>query len=87
MFMWQGAMLGGVGLGLGALLTVLFIVYVRFLSTYRLPDIYYDRTIPIEIRPLSLLLIYGVATLMIFVATLYPSYKAAKLNPIDAIRE
>lgn len=86
-FIWQGALLGGVGLVLGAVLTVVFIVYVRYFSTYQLPDIYYDRSIPIEIRPLSLLLIYGVAILMIFLATLYPSARAARLDPVDAIRE
>ncbi len=86
-FLWQGAFLGGVGLGLGALFTAGFMVYVRYFSTYQLPEIYYDRTIPIEIRPLSMVLIYSVAIVLIYLATLYPARRAAGLHPIDAIRE
>jgi lipoprotein-releasing system permease protein len=86
-FMWQGALLGAVGLSLGAVLTVIFIVYIRYFSTIELPDIYYDRSIPVEIRPISLLTIYLVAIGLIYLGTLYPSQKAARVDPIDAIRE
>jgi len=86
-FVWQGALMGAVGLTIGALITFVFIVYVRYFSDYQLPAIYYDRSLPVEVRPLSLVLIYGVAIVMIYLATLYPSLKAASLNPIEAIRE
>lgn len=86
-FVWQGAWLGAAGLFFGALLTVLFVVYVRKYSGYLLPDIYYDRTIPVELRPWAFVTIYGVAMVMIGVATLYPSAKAASVDPMDAIRE
>ncbi|NBX81759.1 FtsX-like permease family protein [bacterium] len=86
-FLWEGAFMGAVGLSLGALLTLLFVLYVKYFSFYQLPEIYYDRTIPVEIRPLSLLTIYGVATVLIALATLYPASRAAQLNTIEAIRE
>jgi lipoprotein-releasing system permease protein len=86
-FIWQGAFLGGIGLCIGGLLTLLIIVYLRYLSPFQLPAFYYDRSIPIEVRPFSMLVIYVVATLLIFLATLYPSHKAASLDPIEAIRE
>lgn len=79
--------MGAVGLSLGALLTLSFVLYVKYFSFYQLPEIYYDRTIPVEIRPLSLLTIYGVATVLIALATLYPASRAAQLNTIEAIRE
>jgi len=86
-FLWQGGFMGGVGMTIGALLTALFVVYVKYFSFYQLPEIYYDRTIPIELRPLSIGLIYGVATLLIYLATIYPATQAARLNTIEAIRE
>lgn len=86
-FIWQGSWMGIVGLSLGAVLTTLFIVYVKYLSSYKLPEIYYDRTIPIDIRPVSFALIFVGAIVFIYLATILPSRKAAKLDPIEAIRE
>ncbi|NBX75898.1 MAG: FtsX-like permease family protein [Proteobacteria bacterium] len=86
-FLWQGGFMGAVGLTIGALLTTAFIMYVKYFSMYQLPEIYYDRSIPVELRPLSIALIYAVATLLIYLATIYPAAQAARLNAIEAIRE
>jgi lipoprotein-releasing system permease protein len=86
-FQWNGVFLGAVGLIIGTLLAVVIIVYIRYFSHYLLPDIYYDRTLPTEIRPWSMAMVYLVACLMIAVSTIYPSRRAAMLDPIDAIRE
>lgn len=86
-FLWQGGFMGVVGMTIGALLTTAFIVYVKYFSMYQLPEIYYDRSIPVELRPVSFAMIYGVATLLIYLATIYPAAQAADLNTIEAIRE
>lgn len=86
-FLWQGGFMGAVGLTIGAVLTLLFVLYVKYFSVYQLPEIYYDRTIPIELRPSALILIYAVATVLIALATWYPALRAGQLNTIEAIRE
>lgn len=87
LFIWQGIYLGGVGLWGGAMLTAIFFIHLKYFSSYQLPEIYYDRSIPIEIRPVALGLIFGIATLLIFLSTLLPAMRAARLDPIEAIRE
>lgn len=86
-FILQGIYLGMVGLVVGAILTVVGLLYLKYFSTFQLPEIYYDRSIPVEVRPLSLVTIYLGAVVMIFLSTLFPASRASKLDPIEAIRE
>jgi lipoprotein-releasing system permease protein len=86
-FVRQGILLGGVGLVIAAVLTVCSIGALRLFPFLQLPAIYYDRSIPVEIRPIAFIVIYGVSVLMIFLATIFPAMKAASTDPIAAIRE
>lgn len=86
-FLYQGAYLGGIGMLLGACLTLVLLFALRTLPIYQLPAIYYDRSIPVEVRPMSLLLIYGIAAVLVFLGVVYPARKAASINPIEAIKK
>jgi lipoprotein-releasing system permease protein len=49
-------------------------------------DVYYIDELPSTVRFLTVASIDGIAILLGFLATLYPSWKAAKLDPVEALR-
>ncbi|WP_341758196.1 lipoprotein-releasing ABC transporter permease subunit [Candidatus Tisiphia endosymbiont of Ditula angustiorana] len=48
--------------------------------------IYFLYTLPSEVRLEDVILVSTISIVLCFCATIYPSYKAAKLNPVDALR-
>jgi lipoprotein-releasing system permease protein len=66
------------------------IILAYFVDRYRLiqlpGDVYFVETIPVQMELLDVVLVAGVALLISFAATLYPSWRASKLAPVEAIR-
>ena len=85
-FWYKGLGIGGVGVLGSVLLSLSLLAYLNY-SSYLLPDIYYDRTVPFEIRPLSWGVIYLMAVLLIVLAIWYPTRRAMQVDPVVAIRE
>jgi lipoprotein-releasing system permease protein len=94
-FMTQGVLIGwlgtalGVALGLGLALNVDVIV-PALESTFGFhimdPDVYYISGIPSETHPRDVLGIAAAALLLTFLATIYPSLRAARTLPAEALR-
>ena len=86
-FMLQGLLIGLVGTTVGSL-GGLGISYV--LDRYKLirvpVDVYQISYVPFVIQPLDFLVVVCSAVLICFVATIYPSRQAAKLDPAQALR-
>ena len=86
-FIYEGLVAGSIGTVLGLILgyTISYIqLKTKFIS---LPgDVYIINAIPIEFHWIDGIAITVAAILICYAATLYPSYKAAKLDPVDAIR-
>jgi len=86
-FVYQGALIGVVGTGLGlvaGLIAVFLLARYRFIS---LPgDVYFIDKLPVSIEPLNLSLIVGASLVICLIATLYPAIQAARMTPVDAIR-
>jgi lipoprotein-releasing system permease protein len=86
-FVFQGLLVGLVGTLLG-LISGSFLCHL--LARYKFiklpPDIYYISTLPVRMEWLDVVFILGAAIGISFLATIYPSWQASKLNPVEALR-
>ena len=86
-FMLQGLLVGVIGTVLGCLLGLLFcILQIKFGLFPIDPNIYIISALPVELRWTDFIYVSFASILICFLATIYPSRRAANLLPIDAIR-
>ncbi|MBA4252637.1 MAG: lipoprotein-releasing system transmembrane subunit LolC [Comamonadaceae bacterium] len=94
-FMVQGALAGLIGTALGLLLGlgVAFNVDTLMAGLERLlgftllpPEIYLITTLPSDPRSADIVPIVLIALLLAFLATIYPSWRASRVNPAEALR-
>ncbi len=86
-FMFEGLLIGIIGTLLGIIIGYL-VCYIQInYNIYPLdPSQYKIDALPIEVRFSDFFFISGVAMLLSFLASLYPAKRAAKVNPISAIK-
>jgi lipoprotein-releasing system permease protein len=86
-FIFQGLLVGVVGTVAG-LISGLGLCHL--LAKYKfitLPsDVYYISTLPVRVEMLDVLLVTGAAVVISFLATIYPSRHASRMNPVEALR-
>jgi len=94
-FIVQGALIGVIGTLAGVVLGVLLGLNVdtvvplieRLLGfKFLAKDVYYLADLPSDVQVRDVLTIGGVSLLLSFVATLYPSWRASRVNPAEALR-
>jgi lipoprotein-releasing system permease protein len=86
-FVVQGMLVGVVGTLLGAAGGVLGAALLAKYPIIELPEeIYTINTLPVSVEWSDVLTICGVAITICFLATLYPSLRAARLEPVEALR-
>jgi lipoprotein-releasing system permease protein len=94
-FMVQGTVIGAIGTLIGAVLGILAALNVSQLVSWieRLSgqqvmsaDVYFINNLPSELLLSDVVLICGAAFTLSFLATVYPSWRAAKIQPADALR-
>ena len=86
-FMVQGVLVGVVGTVVG-LASGLGLCHL--LAKYKfieLPsDVYYISTLPVRVEMLDVVLVIAAALVISFLATLYPSWHASRLSPVESLR-
>jgi lipoprotein-releasing system permease protein len=86
-FMSQGLLVGLVGTVAGLLAGLGICSLLGKYKFIKLPsDIYYISTLPVRVELLDVVFVTGAAVLISFIATLYPSWHASRLNPAEALR-
>ena len=94
-FIVQGALIGFIGLGLGVVggvaLALNIDVVVPFIervlgTQFLAKEVYYISSLPSELQWGDVTTITGVAFVLALVATIYPSWRAARVNPAAALR-
>ena len=85
-FIYEGLIIGLVGTFLGVLGGLGLCAILSRYQFIKLPDVYPISTLPVLVLPSDVILIALSATVITLVATLYPSWQAAKVDPAVALR-
>jgi lipoprotein-releasing system permease protein len=94
-FLMCGASVGVVGTVVGCVLGVLFCLNIQTLQDWVQditgvnvfnPEVYYLTHLPAKLDPFEVLQVVVMALVLSLLATLYPSWRAARTDPVEALR-
>ena len=94
-FVWQGSLNGVIGASIGTVIGAIASVLLprglqaleQALNFTVLPaELYFISSIPSDLQVLDVVLVAGVALITSVVATLYPAWQAAAIEPAEALR-
>ena len=94
-FFMDGALIGVVGTALGVVLGLLFCENIEEIRQglqsllgrdLFSAEIYFLSKLPAKVDMTEVLSVVGISLLLSFVATLYPAWRAAKFDPVEALR-
>jgi lipoprotein-releasing system permease protein len=86
-FMMEGIIIGVVGAVMGCLGGYIGCLVIKYTNLFSLsPDIYYITKLPAKISIFDILLIALITAVICVLATIYPSYKASTIDPVETLR-
>ncbi|MDD5628033.1 MAG: ABC transporter permease [Elusimicrobia bacterium] len=85
-FWIEGSIIGGAGVLMGLVLGLVLCFVIWRYPIVELPaDIYYLSRVPVSVKLSDVLAVVGMGVLLSLLATVYPAFRAAKVNPVEAI--
>lgn len=85
-FVWKGVLIGGLGVAWGSAIAFIVCILLRNFEIITLPDVYYDRTMPVSFEWEYFIGVPLVSFGIVLFASYFPAKKAAELTPIEGIR-
>jgi lipoprotein-releasing system permease protein len=89
-FVWYGTMVGFLGTATGILIGIAICWLITRFNLVSFPpeiaQVYFVSSIPFITRPIDLTIIAAFSIIVSFGATILPSLRAARLNPVEALR-
>jgi lipoprotein-releasing system permease protein len=86
-FVIEGLTIGVFGAFLGTVVGTALLEIQRRWEIIKLPsDVYSISTLPMKISPFDIMVIAALTVLLCLLSTLYPSYKASKIDPVETLR-
>lgn len=85
-FMYEGLVIGSAGTILGVIGGLLLCELLSRYQFIKLPEVYPITTLAVKVLPLDVTLIAVSAIIITFMATLYPSWQASRVDPAVALR-
>jgi lipoprotein-releasing system permease protein len=85
-FIFKGLFIGMTGTLLGTASGIGICLLLKRYDFIRLPEAYPFSTLPVQLDPMDVLIISVSAVIICFISTLYPSWKASNMDPLEAIR-
>lgn len=85
-FVIKGMIIGLLGTFLGTVAGVVACTLLKKYDFIQLPSAYPFSTLPVQLEWSDVAITAGAAVLICFLSTLYPSFKASRMDPVEAIR-
>ena len=86
-FIFQGLLIGFIGTAIGMTGGYVLGNIIHNYEIIKLPaDVYYLSKLPVKMKLTDFIVVSFSAVAISFLSTLYPSYYAAKLNPVESLR-
>lgn len=85
-FLIQGMILGVIGIAIGTVISLAILWYIKNYTLSFITSIYYISKIPVEISIKEIGIIIGANIGIIFLSSIFPAYRGAKMETVEALR-